>query len=121
MFSKLLTPRNVQVGAYWDRSINQPEVVEAGSEDEHAMDHVWSAETAELAFKKDRRAHYRNRKKAESNLGTSHIGKGRPAIEVGSPMGDFINAHVCVRCRRIVPEVYFGNDRMPVDSGFAPS
>jgi hypothetical protein len=26
-------------------------------------------------------------------------------------MDDLINAHVCVLCRRIVPEVYFGNDR----------
>jgi superfamily II DNA/RNA helicase len=63
---------------------------------------------AESEFKKERRVHYR---KQERTGNSSWKGKSRTDIEVGSPMYDFINAHAYVNCRRIVPEVYFGNDQ----------
>ena len=84
--------------------------MEADDEDEHPTDHH-DAQSAELAFKENHRAHYGKREKKESKLCTFYKGKGWSAIEVGSPMDDFINAHVNIRCRRIVPEVYFGNDQ----------
>lgn len=66
------------------------------------------AELVVLAFKEERRAHYSKREKTEKS---SSKGKSRADLEVGSPMDDFINMHASINCRRIVPEVYFGNDR----------
>jgi superfamily II DNA/RNA helicase len=63
---------------------------------------------AELAFKEECWAHYGKREKTGNS---SRKGKSRADHEVGSPMDDFINTHACVNCRRIVPEVYFGNDQ----------
>ena len=77
----------------------------ADTEPEAVVDLV---RVAELAFKEERRAHYGKREKTGNS---SRKGKSRADLEVGSPMDDFINAHVCITCRRIVPEVYFGNDR----------
>ena len=69
---------------------------------------VDSGRVAELAFKEERRVHYGKREKIRNS---GHKWKSRTDFEVGSPMDDLINAHAFVGCRRIVPEVYFGNDR----------
>ena len=62
------------------------------------------------AFKEERRAHYGKREK-KGNPSSSRKGKSRTDLEVGSPMYDFINMHASIKCQRIVPEVYFGNDQ----------
>ena len=96
-----------------DRSLNRELDSEASGSDRPDRELnavVDSRRVAELAFKEERRAHYGKREK--TRLGNSgHKWKNRTCLEVGSPMDDFINAHAFVSCRRIVPEVYFGNDR----------
>jgi len=65
-------------------------------------------QVAKLAFKDKQQGHYSKQEK--KNTGNSlPRGKGHAEVEVGSPMDDFINAQV--HCRRIIPEVYFGNDQ----------
>ena len=65
---------------------------------------------AELAFKEERQAHYGKWEKTAAGK-SSFKGKTRADLEVRSPMDDFINAHAYITCRRMVPEVYFGNDQ----------
>ncbi|RDB20670.1 ATP-dependent DNA helicase RecQ [Hypsizygus marmoreus] len=77
---------------------------------------VDDATAAVEAFKDEHRTHYAQRRQLGQELRSSQRkGKARTGIEVGSPMDDFINAHVCIHCRRTVPQLYFGNDHTPTN------
>jgi hypothetical protein len=67
---------------------------------------------AEIAFLEERRVHYARREKS-SHAGRFEPPKGkvRPDIEIGSPMDDFINPPEGVKCRRVVPTLFFRNDQ----------
>ncbi|KAF8170078.1 P-loop containing nucleoside triphosphate hydrolase protein [Pholiota molesta] len=64
----------------------------------------------------ERRAHYAKREPiARSVVQASTVsGKGK-GVEVGSAMDDFINTPCEFKCRRIVPKLYFGNDKTPTN------
>jgi len=73
-----------------------------------------SSEPSELAplevLKEHRRAHYAKRAVKGNVQGSLMKGKGNN-VEVGSAMDDFINAHLELGCRRVVPMLVFGNDQ----------
>ncbi|KIJ96062.1 hypothetical protein K443DRAFT_10882 [Laccaria amethystina LaAM-08-1] len=77
-----------------------------------------SSEPSELAplkvLKELRRAHYAKRAAKATVQSSLMKGKGIN-VEVGSAMDDFINAHVDLGCRRVVPMLVFGNDQRPTN------
>lgn len=64
-------------------------------------------------LKEQRRIHYSKRVWNESAAEGSSTAKGKgkgKSVVVGSAMDDFINTHVDMECRRVVPMLVFGND-----------
>ncbi|KAF8057359.1 P-loop containing nucleoside triphosphate hydrolase protein [Lyophyllum atratum] len=108
-----------------DRSINRVAAVDQGTDSddggdaEEPDDADGSTEAPDvgeegwIAVMEERRIRYGQRE-PKSMLAAASKGKGkaRADIEIGSPMDDFINASgLGCKCRRIVTEVYFANDR----------
>jgi superfamily II DNA/RNA helicase len=61
-------------------------------------------------LKEQRRAQYAKRAVKATVQSLLMKGKGKN-VEVGSAMDDFINAHLDLGCRRVVPMLVFGNDQ----------
>lgn len=61
-------------------------------------------------LKEQRRANYAKRAVKATVQSSLTKGKGKN-VEVGSAMDDFINAHLDLGCRRVVPMLVFGNDQ----------
>jgi superfamily II DNA/RNA helicase len=66
---------------------------------------------AEIAFLEERQVHFAHREKSSHGRFEPPKGKVRPDIEVGSAMDDFINPPDGVKCRRVVPTLFFQNDK----------
>ena len=66
---------------------------------------------AELVFLEERRAHYSRREKSSHSQFEPPKGKAQPDLEIGSAMDDFINPPDGVKCRRVVPTLFFQNDQ----------
>ena len=60
-------------------------------------------------LKEERRQHYARRDRPAPIFRGK--GKGRGGVEIGGAMDDFINAHRDFKCRRVVPMLFFGNDK----------
>ena len=86
-----------------DRSVNQ-ELAEP-------VVPIDPAKAAEIAFLDERRAHYAHREKSTQGRFEPPRGKVRPDLEIGSAMDDFINPPDGVKCRRVVPTLFFQNDK----------
>jgi hypothetical protein len=69
------------------------------------------AKAAEIAFLEERRCHYARREKSSHGRFEPPKGKVRPDLEIGSAMDDFINPPNGVKCRRVVPTLFFQNDQ----------
>ncbi|KAG6808474.1 hypothetical protein H0H92_004013 [Tricholoma furcatifolium] len=72
---------------------------------------------AMVAEEEERRAHYlKVLPDLEQNMSwVQPKGKSQAKLEVGSVMDDYINAPGCIKCRRTIPRLYFGNDKTPTN------
>lgn len=69
------------------------------------------AKAAEIAFLEERRVHYAHREKSSHGRFEPPKGKARQDLEIGSAMDDYINPPDGVKCRRVVPTLFFQNDQ----------
>ena len=87
-----------------DCSVNNQEMAEA-------VVPIDPAKAAEIAFLEERQVHYARREKSNHGRFEPPKGKARTDLEIGSPMDDFINPPDGVSCRRVVPTLFFRNDK----------
>ncbi|KAJ3565032.1 hypothetical protein NP233_g7904 [Leucocoprinus birnbaumii] len=67
------------------------------------------------AWMSNRREHYRKPEIAPNDVTNTKKGKN-PGLIPGSALDDFINVPSFVRCRRLIPQLYFANDKRRNDT-----
>jgi len=89
-----------------NQDINGERAIEHAASDESADNSEHATVQDPTQLREDRRAHYKKRPQPKERGKREDRG-----VEVGSAMDDFINAHVHLRCRRVILALYFENDK----------